>query len=284
MGAETTAMKKLLILLSAVSIAYGFDEEFKETIRKTFPSAVRIDVENVNGYIRVSGYNGSDIQMVAEKSIRAESVERLETAKREVTLDMSPAGDTLNIYVDGPFRCHCEDNRNGIHDRGHRGYHVTYNFELKVPTATFLRLSTVNGGDIRVENTTGDFDLSNVNDSIEMKEVGGSGQVHTVNGKITALFAKNPAGKSSFRTVNGSIETSFRPNLSADIWVKTFNGGAYTDFAVTTLPRMPVEPEQRNGKFVYRSDRLAAMRVGNGGPEFKFETLNGNVRIINRGQ
>jgi hypothetical protein len=238
----------------------------------------------VNGYIRVSGYNGSDIQLVAEKSIRAESVERLETAKREVTLDMSPAGDTLNIYVDGPFRCHCEDNRNGIHDRGHRGYHVTYNFELKVPTATFLRLSTVNGGDIRVENTTGDFDLSNVNDSIEMKEVGGSGQVHTVNGKITALFAKNPVGKSSFRTVNGTIETSFRPNLSADIWVKTFNGGAYTDFAVTTLPRMPVEPEQRNGKFVYRSDRLAAMRVGNGGPEFKFETLNGNVRIVNRGQ
>jgi DUF4097 and DUF4098 domain-containing protein YvlB len=135
-----------------------------------------------------------------------------------------------------------------------------------------------------VENTTGDFDLSNVNDGIELKEVAGSGQVHTVNGKISASFAKNPAGKSSFRTVNGTIETSFRPNLSADIWVKTFNGGAYTDFAVSTLPRTPVEPERRNGKFVYHSDMLAAMRVGNGGPEFKYETLNGNVRIINRGQ
>jgi DUF4097 and DUF4098 domain-containing protein YvlB len=277
-------MKKLLILLSAISIAYGFDEEAKETIRKTFPSASRIDVEDVNGYIRVTGYNGSDIQLVAEKTIKAESAERLEAAKREVTLDMSQSGDTLTIYVDGPFRCHCEDNRNGIHERGHRGYQVTYNFELKVPTATFLRLSTVNGGDIRIENTTGDFDLSNVNDSIEMKEVAGSGQVHTVNGKITALFSKNPAGKSSFRTVNGTIETSFRPNLSADIWVKTFNGGAYTDFAATSLPRVPVEAERRNGKFVYRSDIMAAMRVGSGGPEYKYETLNGNVRIINRGQ
>jgi len=283
-GAETTPMKKLLILLSAISIAYGFEEEAKETIRKTFPSAARLDVENVNGYIRVSGYNGSDIELVAEKIIGAESVERLEAAKREVTLDMSQAGDTLTVFVDGPFRCHCEDNRYGIHDRGHRGYRVTYNFELKVPTAMFLRLSTVNGGDIRVENTTGDFDLSNVNDSIELKEVAGSGQVHTVNGKISATFTRNPANKCSFRTVNGTIETSFRPNLSADIWVKTFNGGAYTDFAVTTLPRVPVEPERRNGKFVYRSDRLAAMRVGNGGPEFKFDTLNGNVRIINRGQ
>ena len=277
-------MKKLLILLSAISIASSFGEEFKETIRKTFPSAARIDVENVNGYVRVSGYNGSDIQLVAEKSIKAESAERLEAAKREVTLDMSQAGDTLTVYVDGPFRCHCEDNRNGIHERGHRGYRVSYDFELKVPIATFLRLSTVNGGDIRVENTTGDFDLSNVNDSIELKEVAGSGQVHTVNGKIAASFTRNPANKCSFRTVNGTIETSFRPNLSADIWVKTFNGGAYTDFDVTTLPRVPVEAERRNGKFVYRSDRLAAMRVGNGGPEFKFDTLNGNVRIINRGQ
>jgi len=277
-------MNKLAILLSAISIAYGFDEEAKETIRKTFPSAARIDVENVNGYIRVNGYNGSDIQLLAEKIIRADSAERLEVAKREVTLDMSQSGDTLTVFVDGPFRCHCEDNRNGIRDHGRPGYRVTYNFELKVPAATFLRLSTVNGGDIRVENTTGDFDLSNVNDSIEMKEVTGSGQAHTVNGKISALFAKNPAGKSSFRTVNGAIETSFRPNLSADIWVKTFNGGAYTDFTVTTLPRVAVEPERRNGKFVYRSDIMAAMRVGNGGPEFKYETLNGNVRIINRGQ
>ena len=61
---------------------------------------------------------------------------------------------------------------------------MTYDFEIKVPAATFLRLGTVNGGDIRVENTTGDFDVGNVNGGIEMREVAGSGLVHTVNGKI----------------------------------------------------------------------------------------------------
>src|SRR5260370_984027 len=157
MGAETTPMKKILIFLSAISIAYGFDEVAKETIRKTFPSAARLDVENVNGYVRVTGYNGSDIQLVAEKIVRAESTERLEAAKREVTLDMSQAGDTLSVYVDGPFRCHCEDNRNGINERRHRGYRVSYDFELKGPIATFLRLSTVNGGGRHVATTTGDF-------------------------------------------------------------------------------------------------------------------------------
>ena len=283
MGTETTAMKTLLILMAALSVAYA-DEDAKETIRQTLPAAARLEVDNVHGYIHVSGYSGSEIQMVAEKTIQAESAERLEAAKREVKLDVSRAGDTVTLYVDGPFRCHCNDNRRGVNENGHRGYHVTFDFEIKVPAATFLRIATVNGGDIRVENTTGDFDVSNVNRGIEMTEVGGAGRVHTVNGGIKVLFAKNPASECSFGTVNGSIETSFRPSLSADVMVKTFNGHAYTDYDVTAMPRKVSAGERRDGKFVYRSDDFNGMRIGNGGPELKYDTLNGSIRIINRGK
>jgi hypothetical protein len=283
MGAETTAMKTLLILMGALSLAYG-DQEAKETIRQMLPAAARLEVDNVHGYIHVTGYNGNEIQMVAEKTINAESAERLEAAKREVKLDVSRAGDTLTLFVDGPFRCHCDENRWGVNERGHRGYHVTFDFEIKVPAATFLRIGTVNGGDIRVENTTGDFDVSNVNRGIEMTEVAGAGHVHTVNGGIKVLFAKNPAGECSFGTVNGSIETSFRPNLSADVMVKTFNGHAFTDYDVTSLPRKVAAAERRDGKFVYRSNDFNGMRIGNGGPELKYDTLNGSIRIVNRGK
>ena len=44
-------MKTILILLTALSTAYGFDEQEKETIRKTFPAATRLDVDNVHGSI-----------------------------------------------------------------------------------------------------------------------------------------------------------------------------------------------------------------------------------------
>jgi DUF4097 and DUF4098 domain-containing protein YvlB len=222
--------------------------------------------------------------LVAEKTIDAESQDRLDAARREVKLDIARSGDTLTLFVDGPFRCHCGDGRFGVHDHGHSGYTVNYDFELKVPAATILRLATVNHGQIRVENTSGDFDLGNVNGGIELTEVTGSGPVHTVNGKITALFARNPTGSSSFKTINGGIEASFRPNLSADVHVKTFNGSAYTDFAVASLPRTTAAPERRDGKFIYRADSFTGMRIGNGGPEFKFDTLNGSIRIINRGQ
>jgi hypothetical protein len=161
---------------------------------------------------------------------------------------------------------------------------VTFDFEIKVPVATILRLGTVNNGDVRVENTTGDFDISNVNRGIDMTEVSGSGRVHTVNGPIKVLFARNPSSACSFGTVNGSIETSFRGNLNADVRVKTFNGQAFTDYDVTALPRMVAAGERRDGKFVYHSDDFNGMRIGNGGPELKYDTLNGSIRIINRGK
>jgi hypothetical protein len=284
MGVETIAMKTVLIVACAATLAYGFDQEEKETISRNFPTAARLEIENMNGFIHVTGYNGSEIQMVAEKTIQAESQERLDAAKREVKLDTTQSGDTLTLYVDGPFRCHCDDGQRGVHEHSHPGYRVIYDFEIKVPAATVLRLGTVNRGEVRVENTTGDFDVGNVNGSIEMREVAGSGLVHTVNGKISVLFSRNPTKNCSFKTINGSIEASFRPSLSADVRVKTFNGRAYTDFDVTPLPGLSPVAERRDGKFIYRSDRFTGLRIGNGGPEFSFDTLNGSIRIINRGQ
>ncbi len=227
------------------------------------------------GSIHVIGYNGSEIQMTAEKTIDADSQDRLDAAKREVKLDTSQSGDGLRIYVDGPFR---------HRDNGHRGYRVNYDFELKVPVGTAVRLAAVNHGHIRLEGTSGDFDLSNVNGGIELAGASGSGAAHTVNGKISAGFARSPASASSFKSVNGSIEASFPPNLAADISVKTLNGGAYTDFDMTALAQPTPVAERRGGKFIYRSGRSTDLRVGAGGPQLKFETVNGSIRIVKRGQ
>jgi hypothetical protein len=284
MGVEAIAMKTRLALSIAFSLACAFAAEEKETIRQTHPAAARVEIDNVAGSIHVTGYNGTQIEMVAEKTIDADSQDRLDAAKREVKLDVSTSGDTLTFFVDGPFRCHCGDGRSSIHDDGDRGYWVKYDFELKVPVATILKLATVNGGQVRLENTAGDFDLRNVNGSIELSEVSGSGSARTVNGKISALFAKNPAGASSFKTVNGGIEASFRPGFSADVWLKTFHGAAYTDFDVAPLPKATPVAERRGGRFVYRASASNGVRIANGGPELRFETLNGSIRILNRGQ
>ena len=277
-------MKTIVLIIGALAVSQVYAQEERETIRKTFPAVKRIDLDNVNGFVHVTGYSGSGIEMVAEKSTTADSAERMEVSKRDVKLDITQSGDTLSFYVDGPFRCNCSDGRRGISEHRRPGYHVTYDFDLKVPTGTELRLSTVNHGDIEVKGTTGDFDVDNVNGRITLDEVAGSGSAHTVNGPVKVTFARNPGGNSSFRTVNGSIDASFQPGLSADLRLKTFNGRAYTDFEVTPLPGLAATAERRDGKFIYRSNDFTGVRAGHGGPELKFDTLNGTIRIINRGK
>ena len=273
----------LILSVFSLSLAYGYDVSEHETIHQAFPAASWIEVDNVHGHIHVTGYNGSAIEMTVEKTIEADSSSRMDAARREVKLDTTQSGDRLKLFVDGPFRCHCGDGNRGVNESGRRGYRVIYDFELKVPQGTSVDLATVNKGKIEVKDVAGDFDISNVNGAIELDEMAGSGKAHTVNGGVNVAFAKNPAKNCSFQTVNGGIEVSFRPDLAADVRVKTFNGDAYTEFEATALP-VTASAERRDGKFVYRSNRFSAFRIGNGGPELKFDTLNGSVRIINRGR
>jgi DUF4097 and DUF4098 domain-containing protein YvlB len=133
-----------------------------------------------------------------------------------------------------------------------------------------------------VEGTAGDYTISNVNGPIEMRDIEGSGTVHTVNGGVTVVYAKNPTAATSFKSVNGSLDISFRAGLDADVKMKTLNGGLYTDFDVSAMPVAASALENRNGKLVWSSRRMSGVRIGRGGPELQFETLNGNVMIRNR--
>jgi hypothetical protein len=206
----------------------------------------------------------------------------VQEAKQEVRLDMGPQADELRLYVDGPFRCKCGDG--SVNYRGSRyyGYEVSFDFTLHVPRETAVRLRTVNRGEIRVENTDGVFDAENINGGLDLVEIAGSGHAYALNRPLHVSYRRNPTGTSDFGSLNGDVEVAFRPGLSADMWLKTFNGSAYTDFDVTALPSRPAVREERNGKYVYKSNQFYGVRVGQGGPELKFDAFNGDIRIRNR--
>ena len=234
-------------------------------------------VDNVFGAIEVQGTDRADVEMVARRTIRAKSTDRLGRAKAEVKLDMKAEGNSLDIYVDGPFRCQTQDCQ-GIRERD-LGYQVQYDFVLKVPRRIGLTVKTVIHGDITVRGVEGDFDVRNVNGKILMESVAGSGRAHTVNGGVRVGFARNPAAACSFRTVNGDVETSFRDGLAADFRLKTMHGEAYSDFASTNLPAEPVTRETAGGRTIFKRGGATGARVGKGGPEIRYETLNGDIII-----
>jgi DUF4097 and DUF4098 domain-containing protein YvlB len=258
--------------------------EQNETIQKNYSlsssAPKKIIVDNVNGSIHVTGYDGSEVRLVAHKRLRADSPEKAETARKEVTLNITQDANTVTFFVDGPFRCR----DGGVHIHGRIGYEVKYDFEVQVPRDTATELKTVNDGEIKLENVAGDYDVDNINGGVEMTEAAGSGKVYALNGRVRVLFRDNPRGTSSFGSLNGEVRVTFQPDLNADLRFKTFNGGVYTDYPVTYLPITAAAGERRDGKFVYKSNEWSAVRVGRGGPQLSFDAFNGNIRILNRGQ
>jgi hypothetical protein len=159
-------------------------------------------------------------------------------------------------------------------------YSVAFDFEVRVPRNTRLRLCTINGGDVHVAGTIGDFEIDNVNGAIALSGVRGSGRAVTVNGAVSASFAENPKAASTFKSVNGDLDVIFQRNLSADLLMKTFNGGLFTDFDVAPLPLQAAGVERRNGMTVYRGSRFTGFRVGQGGPQVTLDAFNGDIRVV----
>lgn len=247
-------MKYAVVLWLCLAAAFG-EVQDQSTETRTFPGVRALVLDNVSGTVDVTGYAGRDVVVEIQKRIKAESQERLEAARKEVKLEATEADGQLKLLVDGPFRCNC----NSWGER-RSGYHVTYDFKLRIPADASFDVRTVNGG-------------------MTLQGIAGAGRASTVNGGVRVVYTKNPPGAVAVETINGDVDVTLRRGLSADLRMKTMNGGMYTDFDVTPLPAEPPVQERRNGKFVFRTQDVARVRAGAGGPELSFKTLNGNIFV-----
>jgi hypothetical protein len=257
-------------------------ERVQRSLAFTGSGPYRLEIDNVFGSIEIAAHDSQAVELTVTKTLSARTAERLEAARREVTLDVKEEPGLISFFVNGPFRDCWQQQRE---HRGWRdtGYRVRHDFVLRVPRRIALYLRTVNNGDIKIEGTSGEFDVANVNGGIEMLDIEGTGKVHSVNKDLRVVFRANPSAPSSFGSVNGDLIICFQPTLAANLRLKTFNGGLYTDFDTTMgLPAMVPVSERRGGKFIYKTDKSVGVRVGAGGPELRFETLNGDIRILQR--
>jgi hypothetical protein len=257
----------------------GIVEKTLKFADPTGPGEVIVD--NVFGSIEVEGYDGRDVFLVAHKTIFAKDKDKAARAEEEVSLDIKEEGQTVDLYVDGPFRERYREKR-GIREWRDPGYRVHYHFKIKVPVRTDVSVSTVTEGDIEVRNVEGTFDVHNVNGRVRMSDVAGAGTAKTVNGEVTIGFRSVPNGECSFKTINGDLVITLPEKTSADFRLKTFNGEVYSDFPVSSLPAKPAVAEKKDGKYVYRSDRFFGVRTGQGGPEILMDTMNGDILIKKR--
>jgi hypothetical protein len=238
-------------------------------------------VYNINGSVTVQGYAGSQVLVEATKTIRADNANALASGQREAQLGFAQHGDSLVVYLAAPFDSR-PNRRNQSHERPL--YHYVFELVVKVPYQLQLHVSTLSEGEVRVLDVTGPLEVANVNGAITLTNVRGTTYAQTVNGNVEATYAASPPGASLYRTINGQIRVQYPAGLGATAHFKSLHGELYTNFADAQLLPLQVVKNQ-NGQGLGTLNHLTketAVRIGRGGPDLRFETLNGNVTISRR--
>jgi DUF4097 and DUF4098 domain-containing protein YvlB len=261
---------------------------------KTSPDNALL-IANINGDVKVVGYEGTKIQVEITKTIRAKTQARLEEGKQAIQLGSINDVDSLILYVDGTCSTFSKYDgkkfRNGNRWMRNWGYSwndcgkncdenfdYTMDFVVKVPAGINVMVSTINDGEITVENVKGIVYANNINGGVTLKNLMREAEASTINGDVDIEYAKNPLKDCRFYSLNGDINAYFQKGLAANFSFESFNGEFYTD--IEPLESLPVQVEQtKNGEGVKYKVNGNRYKIRTGGPLLDFETFNGNVYL-----
>lgn len=288
-------MTILLVGITVTASAQQFSEKINKELsfeKKSASNAIIID--NINGSIKVAGYDGDKIVLEVNKTIWGKTESRLETGKKDLDIGVIDRADTVIIYVkDGCNTYGKQRKYNGRDkwakngwgynwDHQNNGCHLPYDyktdFTLKVPAGVNVVASTINDGDITIENVKGVVDASNINGSIRLTNMTREVDASTINGDVDVEYVTNPPKDCRFYTLNGDINALFQKGLAASLSFESFNGSFYTN--IDNLKPLPVSVEKSNkGEGIRYKVNGNRYQVGNGGAFLDFETFNGNVYL-----
>ena len=232
-----------------------------------------VKVSLLNGSIAVKTYDGKDINIEARP--REEPAGRIEEARPGVHrfsvgttgLTADEENNEVRISTDSLFRF--------------------VDLTLTVPVHTSLWLRSVNAGSISVTGGDGDRDISVVNGAVTLTDISGSTVAHTINGPLSATFARlNPAKPVAFSSINGQLDVTFPPDVKANLNLHAARGGVFSDFDLqlqNSLGQSIQEGSETGAKYHIRFGGGVHATINGGGADIQLSNFNGNIYIHKAG-
>jgi hypothetical protein len=273
------SMSRIAVLLAASAAILSAQDQSspnRVTVPLSNPSQpATVKAHLVSGSITVTGGSGS--QVVVEST---GGTERNRGRSRDRDGDVPAGMHRLDV---GRGDLDVVEDHNVVTVKAGPGGR-NENLVLQVPLNTSVELKTVSGGHIDVTGISGDIDAECVNGTVTLTNVSGSVVAHTINGNLTASLDRITAGKPmSFTSLNGRVDVTLPADTKARLRLKTTNGAVYSDFDVKMEPdaSKPVVEDGRGqgGKYRILLDRSVYGSINGGGPEYLFQTMNGNILI-----
>ena len=238
--------------------AFAFQADFNWS--GTVSPGQTLAVKNVNGFVHAELATGNVIEVTGHKTVH-----RGDPNSVEIRVAPTANGVTIcAVYLgDGSTSNDCESSH-GNHNGGRDNNDVTVDFTVKVPAGVHFAPQTVNGA-VRAMGLKSDVQAASVNGNVRV-QTSGLVRASTVNGSIEATMgASTWDGALSFSSVNGSIDITMPSGINADVHATSVSGGISSDFPLTM-----------NGSLNKGSVRA---RIGAGGHELKFSTVNGAITL-----
>jgi len=234
-----------LVLVGTLQARAEQTEEFHQTYKLSPNGTIRL--QNVNGGVKISGWDRDDVQVDAVKTGRDK--QSLDEAKIEVNAS-SGSIDVRTQYPSG----------------GNEHHPAKVEYTLHVPRNAHLgEIATVNGN-VFVQGVNGKVRVSSVNGDAVAQDLTSDVKLSSVNGHVRAVMAKVPAAQNiNMDCVNGAVELTLPSDADVELSASTMHGAINNDFNV------PV-------KKGFVGSNLQA-KLGTGATHARLNTVNGSIRI-----
>lgn len=275
-------MKKIHICLSVFTIllcagTFAFAQQAtSDRVNVSFsdpskPGFVKVYVDS--GSITVKGYNGKEVIVEAKlrdtpaRTAEEEIPDKAKGMKRitanQTGLVVEEENNEMNIYVAGSDK--------------------EVDLSVQVPMQTSLKVYSNEGGDVLVENVTGEIEAGNSDGDLTLRNISGSAVANAYDGQLVVSFAQIDPGKPmSFSAYDGDVDVTFPSTVKATVMIKANDGDIYSDFQIDlkASPRQKVKDERNTGgRYRISFGEYVTGAINGGGPEFQFVTYDGNVYL-----
>lgn len=267
MNIKIVLMALVLPLTQALAQSADFLSE-EIVIPLSNPGSIgTLEVNQIYGGIKVSGYDGKEVIVIAKQKRMNSTVEMKNGLRKIENNSMALEAEESDNYIE-------------IHSQNHNGGDKnSMSLEIKVPRNFNLKLSSINDGATWVENINGEMEISNINDDITMTAVSGSAVVDSVNGKITATFKQVTSGsKMVLTSFQDDVDVTLPSNIKADFKLRTTRGDIYTGFDVEFDTSEPVIEKDNNRKaYKVKLEKWVSGKANGGGTEIILKSHSGDL-------
>lgn len=223
----------------------------------TLDAKGRVEIDNVNGRIRVEPSGGNSVDVTATKKARGATPEQAKAA-----LERAAIVDTV---TDGVVKVETKIAR--LQGISFNTGNIQVEYTVKVPAGAEVRLTTVNGG-IEITGLKGRVTAETTNGGVETRGLTGQLEASTTNGGLDIDMASLAEGGVKLACTNGGIQVRLPRDAKATISASVTNGGISAgDLQIETTEK---------------SRRRLEGRMNGGGARVQIEGTNGGITLNGR--